>query len=103
MGERDLRATATSDAGIAVCGNAVCGGGVMRSGDLVIATIARDRLMEKPEEHFTTEARRHGEGCRKGNSLDLPIARDHPITRSHTIRRWIHKMWSLASAVLREI
>ncbi len=108
----------------------------MRSGDLVIAASARDRVIGEPEEYstaearrrgersgdrntnfttgayrrghgnlrnLTTETRRHGEGCRNGNSSDPPITRDPPIPRSLTVQRWVYKVWHLVTAVLREI
>ncbi len=72
-----------------------------RSGDREIAAIARDRGIGEPEEHLTTEARRHGEDCRNDGFSDHPITRDHPIARS--LIKLLRNVTLIATATLREI
>ena len=68
--------------------------------------ISRDLVIGRSgdrNKNLTTEARRRGEDCLNGNSSDLPITHDPPINRSSIIRRWIHNVWYLVMAALREI
>jgi hypothetical protein len=57
---------------------------------------AETRRCGEVDENLTTEARRHGEGCRSSDSPDHPITCDFPITRSLSLCRTL-------LATLREI